>query len=105
MLWEYVLDATARVLCRHLGSFKRMDHGDNFNEEGEYMRVRVGVNTLKLLVKKLVINCDYLDPCEVTLRYEKMNFCYFYGRLDHNDRDCDEKIECQGNEDPIDDMQ
>lgn len=69
------------------------------------MHVLVGVGSNKPLVKKLIINCDYLEPCEVFLKYERLkNFCYFYGHLDHDDRECLEKIEAKENEDPFKEM-
>lgn len=87
---------TTQVLCHHLGSFKRVDHGEHYNEDGEFMHVRVGVGSNEPLVKKLVTNCDYPEPCEVSLKYERLkNFCYFRGRLDHDDHEYPEKIEAK----------
>lgn len=70
------------------------------------MRVQVGVDITEPVVKNVYINCDYLEPCKITLKYDSLkNFCYFCGCLSHVDKQYPEKIEGIENKDLVEEMQ
>lgn len=103
--WDFYTEATAKVLSEHLGSFKRRDHAEHYCNEGEYMRVRVGININNPLLKSIKITYDNGAPKRVRVRYEKLkDFCYYCARLDHVDNECPTKYEEREEGDPVDEI-
>ena len=63
------------------------------------MRVRVKVEIGQPLYRGRLVDLGDRDPIWVAFRYERLPmFCYKYGKLNHDKRDCQGKSKSRGNQ-------
>ena len=63
-------------------------------DRGNVMRIRVTVNTTLPLCKGRIFTLDNGSKGWISFKYECLpNVCYWCGRLNHFDRDCEQWIE------------
>ena len=56
---------------------------------GKYLRVGLTIDISKQLCKGRVVRMGGTEKGRVDFRYERLPiFCYWCGKLDHDDRDC-----------------
>ncbi|XP_050280503.1 uncharacterized protein LOC126721499 [Quercus robur] len=61
------------------------------------MRIRVGLDVSLSLCRGRVVSLENGKKTWITFKYERLpNICYWCGRLDHNDRDCEIWLESEG---------
>ena len=66
-----------------------MDAGSDEYEESYLMRVRVGIDIIKLLCKGMKIVLRSGEENWVNFKYKQLpSVCYWCGRLTHHDKDC-----------------
>ncbi|KAA3459484.1 reverse transcriptase [Gossypium australe] len=79
-------------LGNFLGEFMEYDGSSLGKENRNYMRIRVKIDVRRPLKKRKQILC-YGRLSYVKFRYERLSlFCFFCGRLGHNDLFCDAKM-------------
>ena len=61
------------------------------------MRLRVGLDVTLPLCRGRVVSLEEGKKTWITFKYERLpNICYWCGRLDHNDRDCNIWLDSEG---------
>ncbi|XP_050242113.1 uncharacterized protein LOC126691076 [Quercus robur] len=85
MQTKEVADKTAGPL----GLIEKMDIGSKGFCLGKYLRIRVNIDISKPLCSGRVVRMGATEKEWVDFRYERLPiFCYWCGKLDHDDRDC-----------------
>ena len=86
---KYLSREVAEKLCEAAGevnkksSLMEVDHGN-------VMRIRVRVNTTLPLCRGRIFTLDNGSKGWISYKYERLpNVCYWCGRLNHFDRDCE----------------
>ena len=86
----------AEKLCDTVGEVQK-SIGAVDDDGGSFFRVRVLVDITLPLCRGRVISLPNGSKSWVNFKYEWLpNMCYWCGRLDHNDRDCELWIESKG---------
>ena len=86
----------AEKLCDVVGEVQK-SIGAVDDDGGSFFRVRVLVDITLPLCRGRVISLPNGSKSWVNFKYERLpNICYWCGRLDHNDRDCELWIESNG---------
>ena len=64
---------------------------------GSFLRGRVSVDISLPLCRGCLISLEYWEQVWIMFKYERLpNICYWYGCLDHDNKDCDVWIENEG---------
>lgn len=64
-----------------------LDHGEV--EWGEFMRLRVGIDIKKRILRRKHLNIALMEPVWVCFLYERLpDLCFYYGVLGHSHREC-----------------
>ena len=86
----------AEKLCDTVGEVQK-SIGAVDDDGGSFFRVRVLVDITLPLCRGKVISLPNGSNSWVNFKYKRLpNVCYWCGRLDHNDRDCELWIESNG---------
>ena len=103
-LWVQVHDIQTNYLSREIAE-KLCEAARKVSTEptlaevdrGNVMRIRVTVNTTLPLCRGRVFTLEDGSKGWASFKYERLpNVCYWCGRLDHFDRDCDRWIQSSG---------
>ncbi|XP_021770736.1 uncharacterized protein LOC110734918 [Chenopodium quinoa] len=90
----------AREVGDCIGECLEVDDFDSLGWE-KFMRVKVIVDINKPLQRGLKVVVDVNTTKWVGFKYERLgDFCYYCGRIGHNDKDCDAK-DCREGDSPI----
>ena len=82
-----------------IGKVEEVDVPVSGQGYGRFLRVRVKVKIRQPLCRGRLVNLGDRDPIWVTFRYERLPvFCYKYGKLNHDERDCQGKSKSRGNQ-------
>ena len=86
----------AECLCEIVGEVHKST-GAVDEEGGHFMRVRVTLDINLPLCRERVITLAEGGKSWVAFKYERLpNLCYWCGRLDHDDKNCDLWIQSKG---------
>jgi len=86
----------AECLCELVGEFSKST-GAVDDEGGHFMRARVTIDLTLPLCRGRVITLVDGGKSWVAFKYERLpNFCYWCGRLTHDDKNCDIWIQSKG---------
>uniref|UniRef100_A0A7N2LME0 CCHC-type domain-containing protein n=1 Tax=Quercus lobata TaxID=97700 RepID=A0A7N2LME0_QUELO len=103
-LWVQVHDIPIKYLSREVAE-KLCEAVGEVNKEssllevdrGNVMRIRVKVNTTLPLCRGRIFTLENGSKGWVSFKYERLpNVCYWCGRLNHFDRDCERWLESSG---------
>ncbi|KAL0012144.1 hypothetical protein SO802_007252 [Lithocarpus litseifolius] len=95
--WVQIHDLPARRMTREvgerigrtLGEVKEVDVPTTDNLLGKYIRVHVRIDITQALGRGRLINFGGSTPVWVAFKYERLPiFCYWCGKLNHDDKDC-----------------
>ena len=79
----------AEKIAGQLGPIEKVDVGSRGFSLGKYLRLRVSIDISKPLCRGRVVRMGATEKDWVDFRYERLPiFCYWCGKLDHDDRDC-----------------
>ena len=79
----------AKKIAGPLGLIEKVDIGSKGFRLGKYLRIRVNIDISKPLCRGRVVRMGETEKEWVDFRYERLPiFCYWCGKLDHDDRDC-----------------
>lgn len=91
---KFMTTTVAESLCETVGQVQKQSQTE---ECGGFMRVRVLVDVTQPLCRGRVISLDDDKDLWVSFKYERLPIiCYWCGRLNHNDRDCETCIDSEG---------
>ena len=91
---KFMTTTVAESLCETVGQVQKQPQTE---ECGGFMRVRVLVDVTQPLCRGRVISLDDDKELWVSFKYERLPIiCYWCGRLNHNDRDCETCIDSEG---------
>ena len=94
--YKYLNVKAAEKICEVVG---QVIHSDNpaKTEGGNFMRLRIGLDVTLPLCRGRVVSLEKGKKTWITFKYERLpNICYWCGRLDHNDRDCEIWLDSEG---------
>ena len=93
---SFLTRKVAEKLCDTVGEVQK-SIGAVDDDGGSFFRVRVLVDITLPLCRGKVISLPNGSNSWVNFKYKRLpNVCYWCGRLDHNDRDCELWIESNG---------
>ena len=93
---RYMTRQMAKCLCEIVGEVHKST-GAVDEEGGHFMRVRVTLDINLPLCRGRVITLAEGGKSWVAFKYERLpNLCYWCGRLDHDDKNCDLWIQSKG---------
>ena len=93
---SFLTRKVAEKLCDTVGEVQK-SIGAVEDDGGSFFRVRVMVDVTLPLCRGRVISLPNGKKSWVKFKYERLpNVCYWCGRLDHDDRDCEIWVESQG---------
>ena len=86
---SFLTRKVAEKLCDTVGDVQK-SIGVVDDDGGNFFRVRVMVDITLPLCKGRLISLTNGSKSRVNFKYEHLpNVCYWCGRLEHNDRDCE----------------
>ena len=92
----YMNQATVGDLCASIGEVIRMLGGSTLGGQG-FMKVQVQLDVTQPLCRGRVVTLENGEQSWVTFKYERLPIlCYWYGCLDHADKDCEAWIQSNG---------
>ena len=92
----YMNQATAEALCASIGEVIHVPGNSPLGGRG-FMRVWVRVDVTQPLCRGRVVTLENGEQSWVAFKYEWLPIlCYWCGRLDHTDKDCEEWIQSNG---------
>ena len=104
-IWVQIHDVPLRFmkktgagkLCAVVGAVcQEIDEGEM--DGGSFLRMKVTIDKNKPLCRGRLISLSHGEQSWVSFKYERLpNICYWYGCLNHVDKDCDLWIESEGN--------
>lgn len=66
-------------------------------DDGNFQQVRVSIDLSLPLCRGCIVSLKNVKQTWIRFRYKRLpNLCYWYGRLMHNDKDCQVWIESEG---------
>ena len=93
---RYMSQKVAESLCETVGEVIR-SIGVADEEGGRFMRVRVTIDLNLPLCRGRLVSLANGDRVWVYFKYERLpNICYWCGRLDHDDKNCELWIQSKG---------
>ena len=93
---RYMSQKVAESLCETVGEVIR-SIGAADEEGGRFMRVRVTIDLNLPLCRGRLVSLANGDKVWVYFKYERLpNICYWCGRLDHDDKNCELWIQSKG---------
>lgn len=85
----------AAGICSQVGTVIKKTEIEG--EGGRFMRVRVRVDITIPLSRGRMVSLGQGKEIWVSFKYERLpNICYWFGRLNHDDRDCETWLESEG---------
>ena len=86
----------AESLCDIVGEVRKSPDSTE-DDGGNFFRVRVNIDISLPLCRGGVITLENGEKAWVRFQYERLpNFCYWCGRLDHGDKQCNSWIQSKG---------
>ena len=80
-----------------LGKVDKVDVGDKGLSMGCYLRIRVILDITQPLSRGRIVRLGGSEPRWVEFKYERLPvFCYFCGKLDHDEKECLEWMRSEG---------
>ena len=84
---------TGRAIGASLGQVLEVDVEDTGVQWGRCLRVKVEIDVTRKLIRGRKINIEKEEARWVQFKYERLpNFCYRCGLLEHDQRECSEKV-------------
>ena len=92
----YMDTDTAEEICSKIGKVVKSTGKKDYGGEG-FIRVRVIVDVTQPLCRGRVVTLENGKRIWISFRYERLpNLCYWCGRLDHDDKDCEVWVHSEG---------
>ena len=92
----YMNQATVGDLCASIGEVIRVPGGSTLGGQG-FMKVQVQLDVTQPLCRGKVVTLENGEQLWLTFKYERLPIlCYWYGCLDHADKDCEAWIQSNG---------
>ena len=93
---SFMSKKVAESLCDTVGEVRRSPESIE-DDGGNFFRVRVNIDICLPLCRGRVITLENGEKAWVRFQYERLpNFCYWCGRLDHGDKQCNLWIRSKG---------
>ena len=93
---KFMATTVEEIFCEHSGQILKLLNAKTEEYRG-FIRVWVMVDISQPLYRGRMVTLDDNTELYVSVKYERLpNLYYQYGRLTHNDRDCDHWIESEG---------
>ena len=81
--------AIGTCISNEMGEFIMVDAPKSGLAWGPFLRIKVNIDITKPLMRGKMIQIDDLEASWVAFKYERLLiFCYIYGILGHQDREC-----------------
>ena len=94
--YRYMNVKAAEKICEVLSKVVHSENPDE-TEGGHFMRIRVSLDVTLPLCRGLIILLENDKKIWIAFKYECLpNVCYWCGRLEHDDKDCDLWLESKG---------
>ena len=94
--YKYLNVKAAEKICEVVGQIIHLNNPVE-TKGGNFMRTQVGLDVTLSLCRGRVVSLENGKKTWITFKYERLpNICYWCGRLDHNDRDCEIWLESEG---------
>ena len=94
--YKYLNVKAAEKICEVVDQVIQSDNPAE-TEGGNFMRLRIRLDVTLPLCRGKVVSLEEGKKTWITFKYECLpNICYWCGRLDHNDRDCDIWLDSEG---------
>ena len=93
---SFLTRKVAEKLCETVGDIQKST-GAVDNKGGNFFRVRVVVDIILPLCRGQVITLPNGEKTWINFKYERLlSLCYWCGRVNHDDRDCELWLESNG---------